>query len=333
LVLGRDPGKAEILMLVQNVLRGALMVRPRAFGFNPETALTNAFQHQPKESATEVSARAIAEFDNVVSSLRKAGADIAVVEEPEGHPPLPSSIFPNNWLTFHELDRDGQRQKLAYVYPMCSPSRRLESRLLPYCEQALKRAGFPVPDELHDFVEQAVPAKQYLEGTGSLVFDHKNGMAFACISPRTHLGLALKVTRSLGCKLTSFVAVDEASTPIYHTNVMMSVGSKVSVICAESIADDQARKALLSYLSVDRDIVTLSRDQMGKFGANVLEIRTKSGNDIMAMSQSAYDCLNASQVKTLEKHLTLVPSPIPTIESVEGGSVRCMLVGIPWATR
>lgn len=320
-------------MLVQNVLHGALMVRPRVFGFNPETALTNAFQHQPKEPAAEVAARALVEFDNVVTNLRKAGADIAVVEEPEGSPPLPSSIFPNNWLTFHELDRDGQRPKVAYVYPMCSPSRRLESRLLPHCETALKRAGFPVPDEVHDFVEQAVPAGRYLEGTGSLVFDHRNRMAFACISPRTHLGLALQVTRSLGCKLTSFVATDDASTPIYHTNVMMSVGSNVSVICAESIADEQARKALLAYLSVERDVVTLSREQMGKFGANVLEIRTRSGKDIMAMSQSAYDCLNASQVKTLERHLTLVPSPIPTIEGAEGGSVRCMLVGIPWAAR
>jgi hypothetical protein len=312
------------------MLFGALMVRPRGFGFNPETALTNAFQHRPKESPAEVSARALEEFDNVAASLRKAGASIVVVDEPDMTPKLPSAIFPNNWLSFHELERNGQSQKLAYVYPMCSPLRRLESRLLPYCEQAMKSAGFPFPSEVHDFVEQGVPAGKFLEATGSLVFDHKNKRAFACISPRTDMGLALKVTKSLGCHLTSFVATDDSSTPIYHTNVMMSVGSRVSVICAESIADNATRKALLTYLSADRDVVSLTRDQMGRFGANVLEIRTKGGKDILAMSQSAYDCLLPAQVKTLEQHVTMVPTPIPTIESVEGGSVRCMLVGIPW---
>jgi hypothetical protein len=215
---------------------------------------------------------------------------------------------------------------------MCCPLRQLERRLLPYCDQALKDAGFPAPDE-HRFVDEGEPKGKCLEGTGSLVFDRLNKRAFACIGPRTDMGLALRVCKSLGFQLTSFIATDESATPIYHTNVMMSVGSHVSVICAESIEDQTTRNALLTYLSVDREVVTLTRNQMARFGANVLELKSSAGKNIMAMSQSAFDCLLPSQVKTLEKHVTLVPTPIPTVETVEGGSVRCMLVGIPWAPK
>ncbi len=292
------------------------MVRPCRFQSNPLTAASNAFQAQVPADDLELSnALARSQFDRLVVALRAAGVNCLVFEDtPEPH--TPDAIFPNNWISTHA---DGR----VALYPMEAVNRRPERRT-DFIE-ALQRIGFHV-SETRDFCA-AESASHYLEGTGSLVFDRACGVAFACESSRTHAALAAEVCAALGYRLVLFRASDRAGRAIYHTNVMMFVGTAVALVCTESIHPDYRSEVLSEIEAGGREIVEIGFDELDGFAGNMLELK---GNDgaVIAMSQSAFNSLDATARETLARHARLVASDISHIETQSGGSVRCMLAEV-----
>lgn len=294
-----------------------LMVRPRHFLSNPETAVSNVFQVRHGAGAAD-NARASAEFDGLVEALRGAGVDVVVIEDTDD-PVKPDAVFPNNWVSFHA---DGR----VVLYPMMATSRRLERRpdVLDHLHTGL---GFDVR-EILDLSEQEASG-QFLEGTGSMVLDRENRLAYACLSPRTHLQAAADFAQRMGYELVMFEAVDAQGNAIYHTNVMMCVGSKLAVVCAEAILGDEVREAVLRRLrETGHELVVISFDQMNAFAGNMLEVRGHRGEGRMLMSARAYASLSADQLTTLRKYLEPLVVPVPYIEDCAGGSVRCMVAEI-----
>lgn len=293
------------------------VVRPARFGFNAETAESNHFQHQlPELNAATIQAQVFTEFDALVATLRAKGVRVLVFEDTP-IPAKPDAVFPNNWLTLHP---DGR----VLLYPMCAPNRRLERR--PDILAALSQQ-FTVTEviDLSHYEQQ----NQFLEGTGSILFDHENRVAYAALSPRTHAGLFAEVAARLGYRPVSFRAHDAQGQEIYHTNVMLCIGSGFAVVCLESITDAAERAAVVgSFIVSGHEIVPISLEQVARFAGNLLALQTSAGTTVLAMSQSAYAALTAPQRQTLEKYAELLPLPIPTIETIGGGSVRCMLAEV-----
>ena len=293
-----------------------LMVRPACFGFNPETAESNAFQRKPSPSAAPVGphAAALAEFDAVVSALRRAGVEVVVAEDtPE--PPKPDAVFPNNWVSFH---RDGR----VVFYPMQAPSRRAERREALVAELA-RAGGFRVSGT-EDLSYREAEGK-FLEGTGSLVLDRSARIAYACLSPRTDLDVLGEFAQRLDYAPVAFEAFDRRGRPIYHTNVLMAVGSGFAIVCAEAIADLRQRAELLSRLAATgHAIVEITHAQMESFAGNCLELASPQGR-LVVMSEAAWGSLQGAQRELLERQGSVLRVAIPTIESVGGGGIRCML--------
>lgn len=289
-----------------------LMIRPAQFGSNPQTQDSNAFQ----SAAVLPSAQraAIAEFDGLVAELRGADVNVLVIDDtPE--PVTPDALFPNNWFTTHA---DGT----VVLYPMRAPNRRAERRM--DLLDRLRVSGF-VCSRLVDLSAHEFDGR-YLEGTGSLVLDRARRIAFACISPRTDLTLLELWGKELGYRCFAFEARDLAGRDIYHTNVMLSVGGRWSVVCASAVADPERRRQLLDALAADdRSVVQIDMDQMAAFAGNILELRDSSGGSVIAMSAQAHAALLPAQLGALTQHARIVAVPVPTIEAVGGGSVRCML--------
>ncbi len=296
-----------------------LMVRPAGFGFNEETAETNVFQTRD-ESATddELQELAVAEFDALVEELRAANVDVIVFEDtPE--PRTPDAIFPNNWISLHQ-------EGTVVVYPMYAPVRRLERRT-DIVDTLQTTYGFEV-SRVVDLTHHENQGK-FLEGTGSLVFDHPGRCAYANLSPRTDADVLRQLTDLLGYDLVTFRATDGAGTDVYHTNVVMSIGERFVIICAAAIDDDSEREAVLGRLRRSgRDLVLIDRDQMGHFAGNVLEVENRDGEKVLVMSGQAMESFRPEQLENLRKHTRIVASPIPTIERIEGGSARCMIAGV-----
>ncbi|MEZ4972223.1 MAG: arginine deiminase-related protein [Cyclobacteriaceae bacterium] len=292
-----------------------LMVRPASFGFNPETASSNTFQKLP-ETQDNVSEKAREEFDNVVSTLRNKGISVIVVEDtPE--PVTTDAVFPNNWITTHE---DGK----VILYPMMAPSRR-EERRSDIVD--LLREKFDVKDVI-DFTKGEKDNK-FLEGTGSLIFDHIKKIAYACRSPRTDETLLKDLCKSIGYTPVLFSAVDETDVPIYHTNVMMWLGERVAGICLDSIkSEDDQELVLGSLASTGHKVVALSFQQMNSFAGNMFEVRNNRDERFLLMSQTAYDSLLPGQILEIEKYCEPLAVNIHTIEESGGGSIRCMVAGI-----
>lgn len=293
------------------------VVRPVCFGFNAETALSNHFQQTMAGlDAAAIQARAHAEFDALVAALRTKGVRVLVFEDtPE--PPKPDAVFPNNWGTFHP---DGT----VLLYPMCAPNRRPERR--PDILAALGRQ-FRIT-AIHDLSHHEA-AGRFLEGTGSIIFDHLHQVAYACLSARTDAALFAETAARLGYRPVSFRALDAQDKEIYHTNVMMCIGSGFAVVCLESIQAEPERAAVVeSLMSTGHDIVDISLAQVARFAGNMLTLRPAAGPELLALSQSAYDALTPAQRQTLSYHCELVPLPIPTIETIGGGSARCMLAEV-----
>jgi hypothetical protein len=296
--------------------RSVLMVRPAAFGSNPDTRASNAFQQdQPKVAAPELQRLVLLEFDAVAQALDRAGVQVvAIADDPA--PPRPDAVFPNNWVSFHA---DGT----VVLYPMLAPSRRLERRtdVLEQLSQHFRIA------RTIDLTEHE-RAGAFLEGTGSLVLDRAHRLAFACLSPRTHLDALGDFAQQLDYEIVSFDAVDAGGTPIYHTNVLMCIGERFAALCVESIVDARGQAAIVRILEeAGHETISLTHAQMNAFAGNMLELQGRTGK-VIAMSASALDALTAEQRRTLEKHGQIVASPIPTIEHCGGGSVRCMLAEI-----
>ncbi|RAK69453.1 citrulline utilization hydrolase CtlX [Hymenobacter edaphi] len=300
-----------------SVARTVLLVRPASFGYNAETALTNHFQ-QPLTGLDAAAAqqRALAEFDAAVAALRARGLEVLVFDDTAA-PAKPDAVFPNNWLTLHP---DGR----ALLYPMCAPSRRAERR--PDILAALGRQ-FRLR-EIIDFSPYEAE-QRYLEGTGSLIFDHAQRVVYAALSPRTDAGLLAEVAALLGYRPVAFHAVDGQGQAIYHTNVMMCLGPGFASLCLESLPDAAERAAVLAELEAGgREIVDITLAQVAHFAGNMLALESAAGQPLLVLSQSAHDALTPAQRQRLQRHCELLPLRIPTIETLGGGSARCMLAEV-----
>ena len=295
-----------------------MMIRPSRFHSNPLTAESNRFQGRSGLSPEAQQAVAESEFDGISAALEAAGVRVIRIDDtPE--PPTPDAIFPNNWVSFHA---DGT----VVLYPMLAENRRTERRH-DIINALVERHGFHVREIIDlSFHEQA---GQFLEGTGSMVLDRVNRIAYACLSPRTHLDALGDFAQRLDYDVLAFDAVDEDGAPIYHTNVLMNVGESLAVICAEALPRDDQRLAVLKRLAdTGHEVVELSFAQMNAFAGNMLELRSADGTAVLAMSQQARDSLSNEQVATIEKHARIVSAPIDNIEASAGGSVRCMLAEV-----
>jgi hypothetical protein len=294
------------------------LVRPVRFGFNAETAVSNYFQQTIAGlDEAAIQAQAFAEFDAAVATLRAHGVRVLVFDDTPA-PPKPDAVFPNNWLTLHP---DGR----AVLYPMCAPNRRPERR--PDILEALSQQ-FTLREVIDLSGSEA--EGRFLEGTGSLIFDHEHRVVYACLSPRTNTDLVQHVADTLGYRPVTFQAIDAQGHAIYHTNVMMCVGGKFATVCLESIADATERAAVVEALtSVGHEIVAISLAQVERFAGNMLTLQPAiGGRELLVMSQSAYDSLTDDQHRTLSGYCELVPLAIPTIETIGGGSARCMLAEV-----
>jgi hypothetical protein len=290
-----------------------LMVRPASFGFNPQTAASNALQQAP-QAGSEAQGLALAEFDALAKALQRAGVEVLIGRD-SPQPEKPDAIFPNNWVSFHF---DGT----VALYPLLAPNRRCERRE-DILEQVVREGRFHVSRTV-DLTHREAQGK-FLEGTGSLVLDRAHRVAYASLSPRTDLDVLGEFAQLLDYELVAFEAVGADSQPVYHTNVVMAIGSGFAVVCGEAIAQPLHRDAVFNKLrAAGRDIIDISLQQMLSFAANVLEM-APAGGPVIALSTTAWQCLDPQQRHMLESHAGVVPAAIPTIERIGGGGVRCML--------
>jgi hypothetical protein len=292
-----------------------LMVRPASFGFNSQTAASNAFQ-QAAELPREDQAQGLAlkEFDGVAQALERAGVEVLIASDTP-HPAKPDAIFPNNWVSFHA---DGT----VALYPMLAPNRRLERRE-EILDQVLREGRFHVSRTV-DLTHREAEGK-FLEGTGSLVLDRTHHVAYASLSPRTDLDVLGEFGQLLDYDLVAFEAGDAAAQPVYHTNVVMAIGTRFAVVCGEAITQAAHRSAVFNKLRADgHDVVDITQRQMQEFAGNLLEL-APAGGPVVALSTTAWGCLEPAQRRILESHAEPVPVAIPTIERIGGGGVRCML--------
>jgi hypothetical protein len=292
-----------------------LMIRPTRFSFNQDTAANNCFQ-RPATVAENVQLKALAEFDGYVDALRRHGVEVLVHNDRET-PHTPDSIFPNNWWSSHP---DGS----LVLYPMQGHNRRLErdkgvlDRLLDQyrVEQLLDLSGLE---------EQEV----FLEGTGSMVLDRQQRICYAGYSTRTNAQALDQLVTHLGYELCAFNAVDRQGVAIYHTNVMMSVGTRVAVACLASVPDPGERAALRKRLETSgKQVIALSLAQLESFAGNMLEVHSAAGEPLLVMSRTAWKSLSANQRRLIETYATPLPVNIDTIERIGGGSARCMLAEV-----
>ncbi|MEO0574198.1 MAG: arginine deiminase-related protein [Pseudomonadota bacterium] len=295
-----------------------MLVRPVAFESNPQTRDSNAFQAQSDAIAPEISNRlAQQQFDGLVAVLRANGVECVVVDDtPEPH--TPDAIFPNNWISLHA---DGR----VVLYPMEAANRRTERRQ-DVIEMLQSEHGFAVTDTLD--LSFAESYEQYLEGTGSLVLDRMARVAYGCISTRTHEPLARDWCDKMGYRPMLFEARDAGGLPIYHSNVMMCIGTQFAVVCLSAISP-AARSCVLEQLTADgHDVIDISFDAMNAFAGNMLEITNADGERLLAMSAQAEASLTAAQKQQLNAYARIVSAPIEHIETQSGGSVRCMLAEV-----
>jgi hypothetical protein len=302
----------------------ALLIRPAAFGYNAEAADSNRFQRQPAVAAGDIAARARAEFERVCTALRAEGVQLCVLDDtPE--PAKPDAVFPNNWISFHA---DGS----VVLYPMQPTSRRTERRL-DVLDAVARDLGFSCR-VLHD-LRAHERENRFLEGTGSLVLDHAQRVAYACRSPRTDEALVRTWCQRLGYTPQVFDAADEAGVPLYHTNVLLCIGTAFVVVGAEAIAAADRERVLAALGASGREIITIDQAQLRSFGANMLELMGEdeafSEYRVLVMSAAARAAFHSTQYLRLSACVdSVLAIPIPTIESVGGGGVRCMLAEVPW---
>ena len=293
------------------------MVRPDGFGFDEQTAATNTFQTHVSLSLKEIRARTNHEFDAMVDSLRQHGIQVVVFEDHEDAASKPNAVFPNNWLSMWP---DGH----VFLYPMATDSRRIERSFSALQELTRQFKITEVTD-----IAEVEAYGNYLESTGVMIFDHHNRIVYGCLSPRCDASLFTSHALQLGYEPALFEAYDAAGAAIYHTNVMMGIQSTTAVICAEAITDESVRAEVLSMLTrTGHKIVEITQAQMTSFCGNVLELQNEAGELFLAMSQSAFGAFTPEQRRILSCDKTLLPFDITTIETIGGGSVRCMLAEV-----
>lgn len=298
-----------------------LMIRPVAFRMNEQTAVNNYYQKVLDGLTPEnVNAKAQEEFDTFVQKLKMVGIDVTVVDDTLD-PDTPDSIFPNNWISFHE---NGD----VALYPMFAENRRAERR--EDILDLLEEKGF----QLNDIVDYTSAEEDgvFLEGTGSLLLDRANGKAYCALSPRADEELMIEFCEDFDMGPIIFEAyqtVDGERKLIYHTNVMMCLGETFAVICADCIDDKSERKQVLQSLKEDgKEIILITEEQVNNFAGNMLQLKGTDDKSYIVMSKSAHESLTADQIQKLEKHAAILSSSLDTIEACGGGSARCMMAEI-----
>ena len=291
-----------------------LMIRPVNFLFNRQTAINNAFQVESGDN--EVQQKALKEFDEFVEKLQTKKIDVIVINDtPEPH--TPDSIFPNNWISFHD---DGT----VVLYPMFAENRRLE-RKPNVIEHIQSKFAVSNKIDLSKYEEQ----KRFLEGTGSIVLDRNKRIAYACISPRTDEKIYREFCRMMNYEPVLFHAVDKNACAIYHTNVMMCVGDRFVVICLDCITDKTELTTVTQTINRSgKELIDISIYQMNHFAGNMLQVNNEEGKKYLVMSTQAYDILTSEQISKLENYNEIIHSSLNTIEKNGGGSARCMMAEV-----
>jgi len=291
-----------------------LMVRPFQFYFNQQTAANNFFQSNINiENANEL---AIAEFDAMVEKLRAHQIKVNVVQDTKD-PSTPDSIFPNNWVSTHT-------NGTVCLYPMYAENRRAErkSTVINFLQSNYKIENTL---DLTDLEKEGI----FLEGTGSMVLDHQNKLAYGCLSERLDKEAFISWCNKMQFKPIAFKALDDKAQPIYHTNVLMCMANQFVVICLDSIPNEQERQMLLdSFARTNKEVIEISQDQLNHFAGNMLQVFDITEKPHLIMSEQAYKSLHTAQLKSLEKYNPILPISIPTIEALGGGSTRCMMAEI-----
>lgn len=295
-----------------------VMIRPVAFRMNEQTAVNNYYQKVLDNLLpSTVNAKAQAEFDGFVEKLQKVGVEVIVLEDTLT-PDTPDSIFPNNWISFHENAE-------VTLYPMFAENRRLERRedLL----ELLEEKGYQI-ENIVDYTE-AEQDGYFLEGTGSIVLDRANGKAYCALSPRADEELFIEFCEDFDMHpviFEAFQTVEGERKLIYHTNVMMCIGETFAVICSECIDDKKERKMVLDTLKQDgKEVILITEKQVNSFAGNMLEVKGANNQNYVVMSESAYHILTPKQIEQIEKHAPIIYSNLDTIEACGGGSARCMM--------
>ena len=291
-----------------------LLVRPASFGFHTEAAASNVFATDPDG---DVQADALGEFDALVRRLSQARVNTFIFDDPAGEA-KPDAVFPNNWISFH---RDGS----IVLYPMATEARRRE-RNVEAIGSLLTNSGF----EVRRIIDLTAHERheRYLEGTGSLILDRPRRQAYASLSLRTDRDAIADFDEQLDYSTMVFDAADRNGRAIYHTNVLMSLGTRFAVLCTEAVAPG-ARAALLAEIEASgRRLIEVDEEQMRQFACNLIELQNRDGDPVIALSTAALDAFRSDQRAVLESFGELVAVPIPTIEAVGGGSVRCMIADI-----
>jgi len=287
------------------------MIRPVNFSFNAETAVNNAFQSAATDERTQE--RALAEFEGFVKVLRDNGVDVTVIDD-SADPYTPDSIFPNNWVSFHE---DGT----VCLYPMYALNRRLERK-----PAVLRELGQTFTLTRTIDLSSYEMEGRFLEGTGSMVLDRDNRIAYACLSPRTDQKVLDDFCARMNFEAVAFTAVDEKGQPVYHTNVMMCVADRYVVICLDSLPVTAERQQVLEKIAASgKECIPITLDQMNHFAGNMLQVENDRQEKLLVMSSQAYQSLYPDQVKKLGAFNRIVHAPLTTIETNGGGSARCML--------
>jgi hypothetical protein len=306
---------------MQQTTNTILMIRPINFRRNEQTAVNNYYQKESDNMLPETeNTKAQQEFDTYVEKLRDIGVNVIVVSDTDEFD-TPDSIFPNNWISFHENGTVG-------LYPMFAENRRLERR--EDVLEALEQQGFKI-ENIVDYTS-AEDENVFLEGTGSLLLDRANGIAYCALSPRADEDLFIEFCEDFEYNPVIFTAnqtVNGHREAIYHTNVMMCLGETFAVICLDCIDDKKERNNVVKHLQVSgKEVVRITEAQVLNFAGNMLQVKGKNDKRYLIMSQAAYDCLSAAQIKILEKHCDLLSSSLDTIESCGGGSARCMMAEV-----
>tara|TARA_R110000868_G_scaffold160472_2_gene390118 strand:+ start:1006 stop:1938 length:933 start_codon:yes stop_codon:yes gene_type:complete len=305
---------------MQQTTNTILMVRPVSFRMNEQTAVNNYYQEDIDLLPATVNAKAQKEFDNYVEKLKAVGIHVIVVNDTNEYD-TPDSVFPNNWVSFHENGDVG-------LYPMFAENRRLERR--EDILDKLEVEGFKINNVI-DYTS-AEEEDVFLEGTGSVILDRVNKKAYCALSPRANEDLFIEFCEDFEYFPVVFTAnqtVDGQRKAIYHTNVMMSIAETFAVICLSSIDDKKERKNVISHLKADgKEIIDITETQVANFAGNMLQVKAANNERYLIMSEAAYNSLTKAQISTLEKHTKILSSSLHTIETCGGGSARCMMAEI-----
>ncbi|SNR63842.1 citrulline utilization hydrolase CtlX [Lutibacter flavus] len=306
---------------MKQITNTILMIRPVSFRMNEQTSVNNYYQKVLDNLTPEtVQFKALQEFDSFVEKLQNIGVNVVVINDTK-ETDTPDSIFPNNWISFHENGDIG-------LYPMFAENRRLERREDIF--NKLEELGFVI-NNIVDYTS-AEDEGVFLEGTGSLLLDRVNRKAYCALSPRADEDLFIEFCEDFEytpVPFVSFQTVEEKRLPIYHTNVMMALAEKFAIICLDSIDDKKERKEVLKHLKEDKkEVITITEDQVNSFAGNMLQVLGSNDEKYLVMSTAAYDCLSKQQINRIEKHCEILHSSLATIEACGGGSARCMMAEV-----